>query len=132
MTITTLILTKEALIERLHEQLPLLRERDEKVLAEHRKAEQQALKDFRALLREMLKWDYQTARQNSFEMPYNRRRSLSTSCPTMLAPRAERSLELLAVDRRRRYSLSPDGSLASLYELVTWSPNPIDLSGGCA
>ncbi len=131
MTLNTIIMTKEALIERLQAQLPLMEKRDEKVLAEHRKDEQASLKAFRDLLREMLKWDYATARNQGFEVPYARTRAFKASCPTMLAPRAKRSLELIAVDHRQRYSLSPDGSMASLYELVTWSENPIDLSGGC-
>ena len=131
MTLNALVMTKEALIERLQEQMPAMRARDEKVMAEHRKEEQAALKAFKAALRDMLKWDYETARDNNFQMSWRQRDQFKPSCPMLLAPRVERTLELLAVDRRKRYSLAADGSMSSLYALVTWTENPIDLSGGC-
>lgn len=131
MILETIVMTKEALIERLQEQLPLLRARDERLMAQHRKDEQDNLKAFRAALREMLKWDYAVARHHNFELSYKVRNQFKIDCPVLLAPRAEQALEVLAVDRRKRYTLTARGSLGGLFELVTWTENPIDVSGGC-
>jgi hypothetical protein len=130
-----ILMSKQDVIDRLNEQLPLARTHDAERIKAHRADEVTALKAFRAGLKEAAKWDYKTALANGFRPNMDKlfRNSNgyernSPDCPILVAPAVEKALRNLAFDHRKTYTLNPNGIHRGLYELITWSPNPINES----
>lgn len=124
----TLRMKKEDLIAHLESLLPAAEADDKKRMAAHKQQEQEYLKLFREVCREAVKWDYETAKANYFKTQPKR---ASPSCPTLTAPRIQEALRRIRIDGRQVYTLSAGGRSSRIFDLVTWTPEPIDMSGGC-
>lgn len=134
-----LVMDRDELLDRLRSQLVLAEERDAANLATHKLDEAAYLKAFRAACSAAKKWDYATAKRNHFDPMSDvddegtRHKTSRPSCPLALAPRYREAIRLVEMDSRTRYTLREGYRSATrvLHELVTWTPTPTDMSGGC-
>jgi hypothetical protein len=112
-----IVMSKAALILHLAERLKLAKAEDASVLKDHRKAEQETLIEFRAKLREALKWDYKTAKSKYFSV----KEQSKPSCPRSQAAAIYQELRSVQLDTRKseQFRISPN---TDLYNAVNWLP----------
>lgn len=121
------------ILERLQEQLPIAEARDAEVLKAHRQAEAEYLKAFKEACRAAVKWDYVTAKAANFQ-PVNPYSNRSPSCPLLVGPRIKEAIRVWSIDGRtskNQLTIGERGRNSNLYDLLVWTPDPIDMSGGC-
>lgn len=117
---TTLYLTTEQLQEALEARRPWAEQYDAGRLAEHEKAEQAALKAFRARCRELAKMSYaelRAARQKSWGA--TRAEIEFPSCPRSAVAQLDKSLAVVRQLRGRRVQVSADGQWSTVHWLLT-------------
>ena len=129
----SLRMTRDQILARLQEQLLIAEAHDAEQLKAHRQAEADYLKQFRDACRAALKWDYQTAKTNYFR-PLENAANRSPACPRPVAPRIKEAIRVWSIDGRtskNQLTIAERGRNGTLYYLLTWTPDPIDMSGGC-
>jgi hypothetical protein len=114
--IMNITMTREALLDRLNDRLALAKKEDDKVIAEHKVAEQKCLGRFRELLKGAAKWDYPTLKRKYFQV----RCEDTPSCPQSEAERIKRVISSVTLDTRKAaFRISPGSDLSSA---VNWLP----------
>lgn len=111
-------MTREALVAKLQDRLAAARVEDARLKIEHLVQERDALKAFRQLLRDAMKWDYTKVKFYSFraELDHNRR----PSCPRSEATKIEIAIRSLTFDTRKTaFRISPS---SDLYNAIHWLP----------
>lgn len=112
----TITMTKEALLERLNENLRRANAEDEKALKKHREDEQNALKRFRAILRDALTWDYKKAKARYFNPETPR----VPTCPVRQAENLERIIKSIKMSTIKGNWSIRTGS--DIYDALHWMP----------
>lgn len=112
----TITMTKESLLEHLNDNLRRANAEDEKALEKHRKQEQDALKRFRAILRDALTWDYKKAKANYF----NIKRIDRPGCPTRQSDNLERIIKSIKMSTIKGNWSIRTGS--DIYDALHWMP----------
>ena len=111
----TLRFTKDQLIEALEARREWARRIDADNLANHQKEEKAALAKFKQGCRDALKWDYQTAKENWFQVErVNRPR-----CPNSLEANLDRQLSQVKASCQIRYTINDRGSWSEVHHLLT-------------
>jgi hypothetical protein len=113
----TISISREELLAKLAQAKVKADREDAKAAARHEKEEQAALKRFRDQLREALKWDYKTTKQNYFRVGS---RNDFPSCPMRHATRIEIAIEQIKLDTRKgRFHLNEN---SDWYKAAMWLP----------
>ena len=112
-------ISKESLLAKLRQQLKIAESDDAARTKKHRQDEQAALVNFRAKLREALKWEYAKAKKEDFSIGFNRYRN-APDCPKLSAPRFKELIKRVELDERKQpYSIHES---TDLYEALMWQP----------
>lgn len=119
---TTIVMTKEHLLEHLKRQLVIAKAHDKRVAKQHLIDEKAALEAWKNKLREAVRLPLE-----SFKGTDGWRRSelhLSLpGCPMAQAARFERTIAAVKLSDQKRYTMQPSKSSFSLHALVTWDPD---------
>ena len=120
-----IVLNRDELVAELKRIRPLIAAEDKRKVQEHREQEREFLKQFRAACREAARWDYETAKNNSFAVRVNARvpgtfRFGRPECPTPQAEVLDRVLALLAKTGVKRFTITPNGRYSDIYRLLTF------------
>ena len=118
---------KEDLIAALEEKRAVMQDYDRGITAEHRQAEKNWMKQFRSLLTEARKWDYEQATtQRGRGNPLMRHFYDVPACPQLMEPQLDRLIAQLGKSRQQVFNISTGrGSRWSdVYNLLMFDPDP--------
>lgn len=115
----SLMMTREELIEQLEARRPWAVRLDARRLKAHQVAEREALKTFRASLREALTWDYKKAKAEYFQPNI---RTSGPTCPRSVVAVLETAITRAKADRRIRVTIPPERE-PSTFWLLTHDEN---------
>ena len=114
--------TREQILEVIAERRPVAEAIDLRRLAEHKNAEKEFLKRFRAACREAAKWDYDTAKANHFTPAFDRHRG-RPECPRSLVASLDKHVNLIRMSRQKTFIIGESGQWSALYHALTFDPD---------
>lgn len=107
--------TKEQLIEALEAKRRACEVEDFHNVREHKAAEKKALAEFRASLREAMKWDYAEVKENEFRVGDY---SSGPTCPRSMVALLDRTLAFAKASQQKRYVINKNAR-HDLYVILT-------------
>lgn len=113
---------KKALIDALESRRSYFEALDKKMMAQHKKAEEKALADFRKECAKAIKADYATAKNDYASSWSSKLRLNAPPCPILFVPRLDSSIKMLDLDGRSRYSISATNYGATIHVLLSHQP----------
>lgn len=118
-------MTKESVLNRLSERLAAAEKEDARLLNQHKKDEEKALKDFKekvmALAKEIQKWDYAKFKEKRYVAIEGNR----PSCPRKNATSIAAMIKRVGLDERKApYQISPKSDLWNCLNWMAESERP--------
>lgn len=119
-------MTKEEVLARLREQLPIAEAYDKESAKKHKEDEKAWHARFKASMLKLSKADYVTAknftRYGDIRVPVGQ----APECPLAKAVQIKRAIQRVEMSNLKAYRMSGDhGSMhGDIYALVTWEPDP--------
>lgn len=114
---------KQDLIDALQARREEFQRIDQERMTQHTQAEKDYLAEFREACKQALKWDYQTAKANYFNVEMSETKGRNNrygapTCPHSLEKRLDNILTHLRQTRQERFTLERRGRWSDIYDLL--------------
>jgi hypothetical protein len=114
--------SKEAFVAALEERRRFWQDFDARQEREHKAAERKYLADARLVLREAVKWDYETLLA---KVDWNGaiRIGEKPKCPRLMEPKIDQVLASLKFTQGKAFTVDTQGAWSEAHNLLTWDPD---------